>query len=165
MQHLSLRQLDLQVYSLEELEGKSGNDGAQQTLHSQCSYFKHMATSVCTCRAALPDWDGEAGCCSIGDQLSNIEYHDLQVQRLEGLEGEVANLEATLQELAGDLEASGRAQVAMQRRLTAAEGELARARRMGGSAAVGDCTAWSAAACRCCCAVVQSSHLTPPSQC
>ncbi len=51
----------------------------------------------------------------------------------------MANLEATLEELAGDLEASGRAQAAMQRRLTAAEGELARARRVGGSAAVGGC--------------------------
>ena len=58
----------------------------------------------------------------------------------------MANLEATLEELAGDLEASGRAQAAMQRRLTAAEGELARARRVGGSAAVGDCTSWSEAA-------------------
>ena len=71
---------------------------------------------------------------------SSIKHHVLQVQRLEGLEGEVANLEAMLEELAGDLEASGRAQATMQRRLTAAEGELARARRAGGSAAVGDCT-------------------------
>ena len=96
----------------------------------------HMAVAVCTSP------DGEADCCSIGGQHVSIGHHDLQVQRLEGLEGEVANLEATLEELAGDLEASGRAQAAMQRRLTAAEGELARARRAGGGAAVGDCTSW-----------------------
>ena len=82
---------------------------------------------------------------------------------MEGLEGEVANLEGMLEELAGDLLASGRAQAAMQRRLTAAEGELARARRMGGSAAVGDCTPWAEAAVVCCSAMVQSSRLKVPS--
>ena len=91
----------------------------------------------------------------------SIESYVLQVLRLEGLEGEVANLEATLVELAGDLEASAGAQAAMQRQLTAAEGELARARRAAGSAAVGDCSSWSEAAFMFCSAMVQSSRLMP----